>query len=555
MANTTPHTKKVKALHDIWTFADLINFHGGREKFSNVHFEMSDFLTRPQTQKEVLDKWRRRLMIVSRGHLKSTLLILYVLWRVYRNPNIRILMATNLKRLARSFVRELRQYFEDDELQRLVWNQRPHIEGNLVPALDAAGRRKRGQRRDYEEDDETNAVDKKIIWNAEALQVIRPGKFKEPTILATSVGTTVTGDHYDLIILDDIVDFKNSDTPGKREKIFDWAQDLESVLDPLHEEVFTKGRTKFVDHVGEEVVQAGTRYFGGDYYDSVLANENDIEFVSFIRNVYKNGLDDTDGFVYPEKFNSRVVKLLQKRLTTRRFAAQYLNTIVADGDQVFDWEKIKWLSPTAVEVKDRRVKIRREGEKAPIEVRPVLALDPAVSLSNSADFTAIAVGGYDDDRNFYLFDLVVGRFQPHDTIKHIFELADKWQINSIHVDVKGLGATFPFVIKQAYQRDKRRPLTVIEYKPLGDKHERIRDMLEPYFSAEQFYALTPLRQIQEFKTEVELFTLAAHDDALDVIAIVAEVANVTRQLNKGANRRRRPQRPKRVRNKLYGGVR
>jgi predicted phage terminase large subunit-like protein len=553
MANATPDTKKRKALTDIWTFADIIGFHGGKEKFSSIHFEMSDFLVAPQTQKEVLDKQRRRLMIVARGHLKSTLLILYVLWRVYRNPNIRILMATNLKRLARSFIRELRQYFEDDELQRTVWNARPHIEGLMIPALDAAGRRKRGQRRDYDEEDETNAVDKKIIWNAEALQVVRPGKFKEPTILATSVGTTVTGDHYDLIILDDIVDFKNSDTTGKRDKIYEWTQDLDSVLDPLHEETFVRGRTKFTDMVGEETITTGTRYFGGDYYDVVLTNQEEQEYVSFIRNVYANGIDASSGFTYPEKFNERVVNLLQKRLTTRRYAAQYLNQIVNESGAVFEWERIKWLPESAIEIKDRRVFVRFEGKARPVEVRPVLAIDPAVSQKGSADFTAIAVGGYDFEQNFYLFDLTSGRFTPSETTDIIFKFVDKWGLAMAYVDVIGLGATFPFVIKQAAQRLKRRPIVIHEYKPRGDKEERIQDILQPLFTNDQIYALAPLKSNNEFKLEVSMFPLAAHDDVLDVLAIAAEVANPTRQ--NVANKRRTKQPPKRIRNRVYGGTR
>lgn len=552
MANATPDTKKRKALTDIWTFADLIGFHGGREKFSKIHFEMSDFLVAPQTQEKVLDKFRRRLMIVARGHLKSTLLILYVLWRVYRNPNIRILMATNLKRLARSFIRELRQYFEDDELQRSVWNARPHIDGLMIPALDAAGRRKRGQKRDYDEEDDTNAVDKKIIWNAEALQVVRPGKFKEPTILATSVGTTVTGDHYDLIILDDIVDFKNSDAPGKRDRIYEWTQDLDSVLDPLHEESFSKGRTKFTEFVGEETITTGTRYFGGDYYDIVLENQEELEYVSFIRNIYKNGIDNSEGFTYPEKFNDRVSNLLQKRLTTRRYAAQYLNQIVPDGERVFDWERIKWMPESSIEVKERRVLVRVEGKARPIEIRPVLAVDPAISQQSTADFTAIVVAGYDAEQNLYLFDLAYGRFTPSQTTDNIFKFVDKWGLASAHVDVKGLGATFPFVIKQAAQRMKRKPIVVYEYKPQGDKQERIQDVLQPLFQNDNITALLPLKGMSEFKMEVAMFPLAAHDDVLDVIAIAAEVANPTRQ-NNAKRKSRRP--PRRIRNKVYGGTR
>ncbi len=108
MRREPTHQQRIDALFDIWVFCDLINFRGGRKSFGKFHNELTDFLT--QTQRTEDTENRRRLILAPRGHLKSTVCsVLYVLWRIYRNPDIRILVGTNLKRLSRSFIRELRQ--------------------------------------------------------------------------------------------------------------------------------------------------------------------------------------------------------------------------------------------------------------------------------------------------------------------------------------------------------------------------------------------------------------------------------------------------------------
>jgi hypothetical protein len=266
-------TDLIKAYNDIWHFADIINFRGGSRKFGNVHRELAEFLTAPQVLES--EENRRRLILMPRGHLKSTVSsVLYSLWRIYRNPNIRILVGTNIKRLGRGFIRELRQYFENSELQQKVWNKRPHVAGNLVPAISAADRRKRNSQRNNDftgEEDINFADDTKLIWSMEALQVLRTEILKEPTVMIASVGTTVTGDHYDLLILDDVVDFDNSATENKADAILDWTRDLESVLDPRQKVEFDIGpNTRLVDYVGDEAVILGTRYFEWDYYQYLI---------------------------------------------------------------------------------------------------------------------------------------------------------------------------------------------------------------------------------------------------------------------------------------------
>jgi len=95
--STLPATKKniELAFYDMWTFFDLIGFQGGRSNFGAVHEELVEFITSPQY--EGYEDYRRRVVLMPRGHLKSTIgSVGYALWRIFRNPNIRIIVGTNV---------------------------------------------------------------------------------------------------------------------------------------------------------------------------------------------------------------------------------------------------------------------------------------------------------------------------------------------------------------------------------------------------------------------------------------------------------------------------
>lgn len=541
-------TNRKKALKDIWVFADLIGFHGGVANFSAVHKELAIFVSQPQhveALKDVVAAQRRRLVLMPRGHLKSTICsALYVLWRIYRNPDIRILVATEKKPLAQSFIRELRQYLEDGTLQAEVWNNRPHVEGPLVPALDASGRRRRSATRNYEDDADTEATDKKIIWSSTAIQVIRPGKFKEATVYTTSTGTTVTGDHYDLLILDDIVGFRNSDTTEKREKLHQWADDLESVLNPQHKSCMGA----VCEVLGDEVVILGTRYYKGDYYDYLEENEEELEYITFKRNIYANGLDDSEGFLWPEMYTAEIIKRLRKRTRTiRQFAAQYLNQIIVSEEQILKPDKVQYIHAAALTVKPNLVEYRPKNAVTPTLVRTMLVVDPAGSVSKTADYTAVAVGGVDTEGNLYVFDMKYGRWTPSQIVDAIYTLADKWQLNAVTVDSNGVGITLPYAIKEAFGR--HRPLVIREWRHGGRaKNERIEFYLQPLWENDKVFFTNWLAQLQELQDEMTYFPNSPHDDCLDVMSMIAE-------LSKPARKKSSTNTATRTVNTKWGGVR
>lgn len=533
-------TPRIKALLDYWEFIDLINYQGGKENFAEIHREMATFLTYPQlVHVPEEEKIYRRLMMIPRGHLKTTLTVAYVLWRLYRNPNIRILVATATKDLSLQIVKQAKQLLEDETLGEEVWNIRPHVEGNMIPSMDRGQsyRRRRAAREALIEDNaNTESEDKKIVWRADAIQVVRDGVFKEPSLMATSTGSNITGMHFDLIIMDDIINDDTCATPEKMEKTMEWAGDVESILDPPRSVLMGKiSAFPLREFIGDEQVVIGTRYAKGDYYEYLQDNKEKLEYDIFYRNIYKNGKDDSDGYIWEEKFNRLYVDRLRKRLSTRRFGSQYLNTIITAEEQILDQGNLQYFSNAKVEMIDRKARIFLEGDVG-VDIVPVLVVDPAISEKKTADYTVILVGGLDYNRNLYILDFFCGRVSPTILVEKLFELSDKWEVKMAHVEAVAYQKALIPMIKSKFNEYK--PISISEYLPKGDKKGRIETHLEPLFTNKKVYLSGWMANHSELQEEIYYFPAKnVHDDILDAMTMLCELANPTRDKNKKKRRR------------------
>lgn len=331
-------------------------------------------------------------------------------------------MGTATTALAKQFVVQVKQYLEDPDLQDSVWNNRPHISGRMIPILDKAGNSRRNQQWDL--GDYTEAEDKKVIWRADAVQVIRDVIYKEPTIIAASPKSNITGMHFDLVILDDIINDESVTTPEKREKTLVWTRDLESVIDP--ERSVPLGEQEWREIIGDEMVIWGTRYHLEDYYQYNIDNQEDFEIHMFFRNVYKNGVDNTDGYLWESRFNDKTVRKIMKRQGIIRFSSQYLNKVVASEDIIFPTGNIKYIKPSAVEhLGFGKVRIFIKGgadgkEDSYVDIKLICCVDVAASQDKRADFSCVAIGGLDFERTLYVLDIdLVGGYLLNSLEKHM----------------------------------------------------------------------------------------------------------------------------------------
>jgi predicted phage terminase large subunit-like protein len=447
--------------------------------------------------------------------------ILYVLWRIYRNPNIRILVACNLQSLAYSFIRELRTYFENQDLE-VIWNKRPHIDGSLLPRLQAKNRDRNFQ-------GNTEAEDRKVIWNNVALQVVRPGRYKEPTVYATSVGTTVTGQHYDLVILDDLIDFKNIESETKKQAVEEWIADIESVLNPPElTAIVGKDGFSLPETLGGELVITGTRYAVDDYYGQVLEKQESMQFNVFVRNIYKNGKDNTDGYLWHEKRNARWEDNMRATTPPRRFASQYLNQVYEKDHALLNTAAITVLPDDTVFTNAGRCCVRLPNGRTEV-INSIIAVDPAFSSSKTGDDCAILIGGKLSDGRLVLIDAAVDRMEAATVVKKVVEFAGRWSTLRVFYEQNGVGMLVPELFKtDAALVDGKKIICYGHYEQ-RQKESKIQGVLELPVNSGKLLVTQSIRNNGYLWKQLTNYPAVRHDDFLDGLVTLWEQSLPSRE--------------------------
>lgn len=170
---------------------------------------------------------QRKLIVCPRGSFKSSLgVVAFSIFKALRNPNIRILIDSEIYTNSSNFIREIRG----------------HLEGKLLQSVFGEFKTKKD-------------------WTEGTLTIAqRTRNLKESTFTASGIGTEKTGQHYDLIIADDLNSPKNSQTDEGRLKVIDHYRYLNAILEP-----------------DGEFILIGTRYAANDIYGFVIENELDEE--------------------------------------------------------------------------------------------------------------------------------------------------------------------------------------------------------------------------------------------------------------------------------------
>ncbi|MGH2413004.1 MAG: hypothetical protein ACRDEA_04795, partial [Microcystaceae cyanobacterium] len=380
--------------------------------------------------------------------------------------------------------------------------------------------------------DYSEASDKKIIWRADAIQVMRSDVMREPTVLAASPGSNITGMHFDVIIMDDIINDDTVATPEKIAKTLRQIQDLESVLDPQRSVVIGEiAGKKIKEVVGDEQVINGTRYAKDDYYGYLQENLEYLGYKLFWRNIYVNKIDDSDGYVWGEKFNADHIEMLKRRAGAIRFSSQYLNKVIASEEVIFSQSMLSTFRADLSDMSQYgiiRLKIFNHEKKDfdYIDVKPYLIIDPAISQKKTADNSVIMVGGVDFARNLYVIDFKCGKFLPDDIVEKTYELAFKWSLKSIHIEVVSFQQALVYMFKTRFV--DHFPLAVNEYRPRGEKKARIQTHLHPLFVNKKIWLAHWMQHHQELVDELNYFpSNTVHDDILDAMAMIVEIASPT----------------------------
>jgi hypothetical protein len=176
-----------RAYHDFHYFRKYIANYSDFQEFHNA------------VDRVLLSPSRRKKILIPRNHLKSSDVIAWLAWTILRNTDVSILYETSVYKQTLKYTKELQGIILSDRWKRLYgdFKGRPWREegGEFI-----INRRKRSQ--------------------------------VAPTLTASGLDRTQTGQHYDIVVFDDIVDEHNHRTEEGREKAIERFRNATSLLRP-----------------------------------------------------------------------------------------------------------------------------------------------------------------------------------------------------------------------------------------------------------------------------------------------------------------------------------
>lgn len=301
------------------------------------------------------------MILAPRGFGKSTIsTVCFTIWLILCNPDIRILIGSSTAAKSEAFLREIKAHFEQNEKLKELFGDKYSATG----------------------------------WKAADIVVIDRKKIaKEPTISARGWSGAVVGSHYDVHLIDDLVNEDNARTKGQREKLRDWFyMSLDPTLEPegCRLNIGTRYHPDdiyghFIEQGKQETIDSGADY---DF-------EPEATRLRPIKILKLSALQPDGSSLWEEKFPVR--KLFQKRsrMGIIRFNAQFQNDTELMKGKIFKEEYFEYYNPLEID---------------PTSLKIFQGVDLNAGQGNTNDFFSLVTKGYDDRNRGYTLDVVHGRY-------------------------------------------------------------------------------------------------------------------------------------------------
>lgn len=444
----------------------------GNVPLAQVHKDMCQFIDE--------QKHKKKLLLIPRGHLKSTVVTVgRTLQAIAANPSTRILIANATYANACSFLTEVKRHLKFNEKIHMFWG-------------------------DLSQDAER--------WSENSI-TLAASKKKEPTVIAMGVESNLTSQHYDLIIMDDLVNKDYVNTVDQIQKTIDFYKECLNLLEP-----------------GGEAILVGTRWHDSDLYGWILDKENNVlnDFNVFHRQAYTGNLFSKEPgeceLLFPAKHSQQHLKKLYEAQGPYIFSCQYQNDPIPQEDADFrkDWFKY-------YESGDIRGRLMNR----------FITVDPAISIEKDADYTGMVVTGVDEFGLIYVVDVVRKRFKPSELINEIFRLNQMYHPINIGIEDVAYQKSLQYALSEEMAR-RNEFLPLKPLRPGGkNKDQRIRG-LQPLYANGRILHNKNLDGTKYLEEELIRFPRAKHDDIIDALSYMLDLPIFPpRRRKKGGHQKRR----------------
>jgi hypothetical protein len=372
------------------------------------HNEMDAIISNPAYQKIALAE--------PRGTGKTNhLSIGYPLWEIAKNHNITILLISNTATTASRFLSQIINIIEKNEKYR-TWNRMidpKHI--GVVPKISTVKK-----------------MEEK--WSGNAITIDRDDlNIKEPTITAVGLFGPILSMHVDIVILDDVVDEKNSQTAEQREKIKEWVYNTVMPARKPNGRFIALGNTWHADDLMSKFLNDPSFDFR-DRKKSIIHDSNHPELWQQWYNIlmddsmpieerkkkaqqfYQDNqalMDDGVEVLWPSMFPYSLL-YIERTLDPYSFARMRQCDPSERPDQKF---KEEWLQLATQKGKNLRL---QRSPRMQFTYTTTIGLDLAISPKESADDTAFLIldqvnNSWEDIQagDYVIRDIIRGKFTPN----------------------------------------------------------------------------------------------------------------------------------------------
>ena len=145
-------------------------------------------------------------------------------------------------------------------------------------------------------------------WNNQRLFLPRTETFKEASVETTGVSATITGEHFNVGLYDDLVDEKDRFSPGNMDRAYNWVHAAHFLLDDA-------------EHAHE--IFLGTHWTNNDIYVRMKREDAGLAHRTF------SAILDDGSALWPEVFPLSALNLIESKLISANkgdlYALNYLN--------------------------------------------------------------------------------------------------------------------------------------------------------------------------------------------------------------------------------------
>lgn len=426
------------------------------------------------------EKYKSKLTLTPRGTLKSSIgTIGHSLQDVIKNPNVRILLASEKFTNSTKFLSEIKGHIENNEEFIRLYGE---LKGK------------------------TKWTESEIIVNT------RTTWKKESTISCAGIDVTKVGMHYDIIRVDDPHSDQNTGNQDQIDKVIRWYKLLLSLLDP-----------------GGYIYITGTIWHFNDLYNYILNKERERaeagykkKFKVFKRDSFKGTLDDLQNGDIPEK----------KFLWPQRLSAEFLrDQLLEQGPYIFSCQyRLNPVDDETATFKRSWIQARDISE-IPKHLSVFSTVDP-MRDEEGKDYLAVVTVGMDKAWNAYILDCVRTKADEHETVDQLFAVYDKWKPKKIGFEtVAWQKSYYKYVKMLQIMRGIRLPMVELKTDTKVTKRMRIKGMV-PYWKAGYFTVVAPKGDLNRLKggmavmiDELTRFPKTANDDTIDALSYVNQLTH------------------------------